>query len=187
MGKKARFNFVRKLKTQEIECMKGLWRTGVMTREQLEKKFDIKGQRLINLKNSKYLKIDEDKVYLGDRGETEMETRGMEFRYKSDLTTFEHDYQLSDFYLSLSEETRETWMTEKELLHHAEQSSRFFGFRTKIKEKYGKYQATPDGAFVSDGKLIGIDIITESYSNDDALQKEEFGMEFLHKTETIGR
>lgn len=182
MGKKAKFNFVRTIKGKEEECMRGLWRTGVMTREQLEKHFEIKGQRLTNLENSKYLTVNEEKVQLGEKGEQLMKSQGLEFQYVSSFKTFQHDYRLSQVYLDLDKDIRETWVTEKELHHIAEQSPKWSEFKARMEDMHSKdrCQATPDAAIQDrEGKWIGIDIVTNNYKDEDIEQKEAFCNEFL--------
>ncbi|MGM2984703.1 hypothetical protein ACS2S4_27495, partial [Bacillus cereus group sp. BC60] len=59
---------VRILKTKEIEGMDMLWKTGTATREQMEREYNIKGDRLKKLCHSGYLEERTGKIVLGEKG-----------------------------------------------------------------------------------------------------------------------
>lgn len=77
--------------------------------------------------------------------------------YKSDTTQLEHDYVLLKTYLYLSTEEKESWLTESRLQ---------IDYPTAIK--------TSDAMFIAKGKKIGVEVITDSYSEEDINNKKNF-------------
>lgn len=78
--------------------------------------------------------------------------------YRSRERQIEHDFILGEIYLMLSESERNTWKTE-----------------TELELKYPEIVVV-DGVYTDgrDGKLVGVEVITENYSKDMIKAKENF-------------
>lgn len=77
--------------------------------------------------------------------------------YKGDISQIEHDYVLLKIYLYLSVVEKESWITE-----------------SKLQQQYPSAKKTTDALFMKDGKRIAVEVITDSYSNDDIEAKKDF-------------
>jgi hypothetical protein len=77
--------------------------------------------------------------------------------YKSDTTQLEHDYVLLKIYLYLSTQEKESWLTE-----------------SSLQGEYPTATKTTDGMFIANGKKIGVEVITDSYSEEDIKNKKNF-------------
>jgi hypothetical protein len=77
--------------------------------------------------------------------------------YKSDTTQLEHDYVLTKIYLFLKLHEKESWKTENTL-----------------RQLYNS-EKTTDGLYkTADNKVIGVEVITDSYSKNEIEQKKDF-------------
>jgi hypothetical protein len=173
--------YVSKLRPSETNSLKGLWRVGVFTKEQMKEHFKISDVRLKQMENTRFIKIYEEKIYIDKKGIKECEKLGMAHRYSSNFKNFEHDHKLSRVYLSFSDNGRENWITEKELQEVASGRPEYNDFKNRMIEAHdkGKFQATPDAAYLTERGVIAIEITTNNYSNQDIEQKVEFSREFL--------
>ncbi|KZL88862.1 hypothetical protein CLMAG_57660 [Clostridium magnum DSM 2767] len=77
--------------------------------------------------------------------------------YKGDIGQLEHDYVLLRTYLYLSAEEKESWLTE-----------------SRLQIDYPHSAKTTDAMYISNGKKIGVEIITSSYMAEDIEAKKEF-------------
>ncbi|MFF1995386.1 hypothetical protein ACFVWC_30140 [Bacillus mycoides] len=180
---------IRILKTKEIEGMDMLWKTGTATREQMEREYSIKGDRLKKLCHSGYLEERTGKIVLGEKGIKKFKKEGKEYQYKTGINNAKHDIRLSEKYISLPKETRETWKTEKQLHSEAQKDPRYNDFKKRIVESHpqGKFQPTPDGAVYSEAHsgYIAIEVTTRNYKEIDIQQKQEFAKTFLSGYEQL--
>ncbi|PFU77880.1 hypothetical protein COK91_29045 [Bacillus cereus] len=180
---------IRILKTKEIEGMDMLWKTGTATREQMEREYNIKGDRLKKLCHSGYLEERTGKIVLGEKGIEKFRKEGKEYQYKTGINNAKHDIRLSEKYISLPKEIRETWKTEKQLHSEAQKDPRYDDFKKRIVESHpqGKFQPTPDGAVYSKvhGGYIAIEVTTRNYKENDIEQKQEFAKIFLSGYEQL--
>lgn len=77
--------------------------------------------------------------------------------YISKKDQINHDYKLALFYAKLTQQEKETWMTERD-----------------IRRKYPDANTVCDGAFKSKGELIGVEIFSDSYSTVYKKAKKDF-------------
>lgn len=77
--------------------------------------------------------------------------------YKSDVSQIEHDYVLLKIYMSLSLLEKESWITE-----------------SKLQVEYPSSRKTTDALFIKNGKKIGVEVITDSYSKIEVKAKMDF-------------
>jgi len=180
---------IRILKTKEIEGMDMLWKTGTATKEQMEREYNIKGDRLKKLCHSEYLEERMGKVILGEEGIKKLEKQGMQYQYKTSVRNAGHDIRLTEKYLSLPKDIQKTWKTERQLYIEAQNDPRFALFKERIVESHpqGKFQATPDSAVYSEahGGHIAIEVTTRNYKDIDIQQKQAFANTFLSGYEQL--
>ena len=84
--------------------------------------------------------------------------------YQSNARQIEHDYILGKIYLSLNDSERETWRTEGELMLFYPNSSVVDGVYTDINKA-----------------LVGIEVITSNYSENDISSKKDFISKYCDK------
>ena len=101
---------------------------------------------------------------LTDYGKTIINTLYLITPYKDNIRHIEHDYMLAKIYLSLSVEERESWVTEGELLIRYPNSSVVDGLFTDL-----------------DGHLVGVEVITSNYSENDIALKTDFISRYCDK------
>ena len=95
--------------------------------------------------------------YLSETGKEIIKKRYLINPYRSKPNQIEHDFLLGKIYLSLSDEEKETWITETELML----------IHPTI--------VVTDGVYIcNDNKKVGVEVITESYSKKDIEYKERF-------------
>jgi hypothetical protein len=78
--------------------------------------------------------------------------------YKTDLSQIEHDYALLKVYLFLNSKEKESWLTE-----------------TRLHIDFPASTKTVDGMYITgNNKRIGVEVITDSYTDDDINAKKDF-------------
>jgi hypothetical protein len=182
--KKKRPKAIVHVKTKEQEAFKCLWRTGVITKNQLQQYFDLKGQRLLNMEHSGFLEIKNDIVVLSNKGiQYCQENLQMKYRYYSSGTKYNHDLKQTQAYLNLPKYIQDTWKTEGELRAEAEASPLFERFRDDIQETFGgRFKPTPDAAIYSEkaGGYVAFECVTKNYTEQDVQMKHAFANTFLN-------
>jgi hypothetical protein len=150
---------------QDIQLLKTIAKTGLM----VEKFLPMIGLNLTRLRQHLASENIEKKgrfliygsatnVYtLTPRSKKRMQGDFLINLYKGDTGQLEHDYVLLKTYLYLSGEEKESWLTE-----------------SRLQIDYPHSAKTTDGMYMSNGRRIGVEIITSSYTPEDIEAKKEF-------------
>ena len=156
---------IKKLKGKDVDALKMLGRTGHVQKDVLKDYTGITENRINTFKNLDYL----SEVYDNNSDDRylRLTKEGRDFVleqlgvvcYKSNAPV--HDSQIVDYYMHMKKEEQESWRTETEL-HQI------------IKEQGIENVSPTDFAYVSNGKVIYVEIITSNYSNGQIEEKIEF-------------
>ena len=169
---------------QSIECelLRALWRCGVATKGQARGAFGIKDHRFRQLVREGYVDVYLGEVRLGEQGrEVCRWDMKMIFPYESKYRQVLHDLKLMSFYLSLSQEVRETWKTERQLYEENQADPLFAWLRSALEKEGQTFAAVPDGAFYSESQqgYVAVEVTTRSYTVKRVDQKRRFAELFL--------
>lgn len=91
--------------------------------------------------------------------------------YSPQLSSIEHDLKMGGTYISLTEEERQSWVTETELrtMYSAKVAS------GEIVEEEGKHYSTCDGAYIdSNGEIQMVEVIGSGYTKAMIVAKKNF-------------
>lgn len=94
-------------------------------------------------------------IYILSQRGKEMLLKNGRNLYKSDITQLEHDYVILNFYSKLPTEYQFSWRNE-----------------TELKSRYNS--STTDGIFISDGKIVAVEVLTPSYTAEFIKEKMNF-------------
>lgn len=154
------------LMEKDIHLFKSIARTGFVT-EQMLPFIKITRQRLYDhllngniKKKGNFLIFDSlTNVYvLTEKTKKQMQNDFLIDLYKSDITRLEHDFVLSKIYMFLHYMERESWKTESSLL-----------------KLYSGSEKPTDGMYISKaGMKIGVEVITDRYTQREIRQKKIF-------------
>ena len=151
---------------KDIQLLKAIAKTGFITESMLPL-FEITRQRLYQHITSDY--IEKKGVFLiygtmtnvytlTEHSKRRMKGDFLIDLYKSDASQLEHDFVLSQIYMYLSYDEKESWKTE-----------------TSLSQMYRGSNKTTDGLYISNGgKKIGVEVVTDSYSKEEVEQKQDF-------------
>lgn len=157
---------------KQIEVLKALCRTGVMTEEHMDKIFKITKKEINFLIEKNYIKTTKiynkkfklEKIYfLTQKGKNMLKNDlGMAYVYRTCIKQMEHDLKLSKFYCQLDRKIRNTWITETEILHKILPS---LGFKSTE-------NAAIDAIIKHNKQMVGIEAITKNYSIEEKQAKK---------------
>ncbi|WP_141505077.1 hypothetical protein [Paenibacillus luteus] len=183
-GKKS--EYIKAVKTAEQRALKNLWRTGVVTKSQLEKHYELHGERLAKFEKSGFISIQQDLIRLDKKGidycnkELKLDPS---YRYRSQSNHLKHDLKLTVAYLKLNPEIQETWKTEMQLYYEAKAQDNFLTFKQEMTEQHpsGHFKAVPDAAIQdpNTGLYMAFECVTKNYNEADIAQKEAFSAQYL--------
>ena len=168
--------YIKHITHRDIELFKQLARTGVTDRSQSEIFAKVNGDRLKKLENSGYIKRDTycvsgkstEIIRLNSKGKTycskELNIKSFAAAQSNHL---EHDLKLSLAYYSLSGETRETWMHERDIIKE---------IYVNYPEVKGNLKTCIDARIEVNGIKVAIEIVGSSYSQKDIADKETIAM-----------
>lgn len=168
---------------KEKEFLKCLWRCGVLSRKLALNEFKVSARHLYLLNKENIINLFDEKIFLGEEGIKYMRAN-YDFRYTTKFSNFKHDLTLATFYISLSPQVKETWVTQQELRYLLRSSPKYPQFKDKMMKLHPqkKFEAVVDAA-IFDRKItngyIGIEVISKHYSQYSIVQKKLFCEEFL--------
>lgn len=173
---------------RDRDGMVALTRVGIVRIEDLKKHCNLVDSRIKNWIRDGYAEkiIYEDQnelreaLLITDKGKELVRKQwGITRHYNAQTQSPYHDLALSDKYFSLSEQVRETWITESQIrdqfvqiledLHSQgkhEQADTYYDMMKK------GFISMPDGAYEEEGRIVMYEIITDSYSRQTMLAKE---------------
>lgn len=181
-GKKS--DVVKAVKSTEQRALKNLWRTGVLTKAQLEKHYQLHGERLAKFEKSGFITIQQDLIRLEKKGIDYCKKElNLEHRYISSSQHLKHDLKLTAAYLKLNPEIQDTWKTEMQLYYEAKAQDNFETFKREMTEQHpsGHFKAVPDAAIQDPktGHYMAFECVTKNYNEADIAQKEAFSAQYL--------
>lgn len=201
MARGRKSSYINKLTSKDQVFLKSLRDVGYLSQRHIKEEITLADKRLLNYMRDGYIEKcgyinrqtkESEFVYrLTSKGRTLAETQ-LNYRdfYKS--SSARHDLALADKYFSLSEADRATWRTETEMrkqfkqrieqLHQRGQHARAFTLDEALKKRE---ISIPDGAYVRDGQIYTVEIVTAAYGTAELAAKEAFIAEAGYKYETI--
>lgn len=150
---------------KDNQLLLGIAHTGFITTSLLSST-DISCKTLNKLINNKLIKRDGLFMIFGalnhvhtltPKGKQYVSSSLLTNCYKSDKSQLEHDYILSKLYWSISNSERNNWLNE-----------------TELKSKFRNALITCDAIYISNGLTIGVEVITDSYTQEAIDEKKEF-------------
>lgn len=157
---------IKVLKEKDLRLLKGMANTGLVSEDTL-KNYNISRRRINQHIKSRYVEKKRTIILsnltntyvLSDLGKRIIKRKYFLDCYKGNSVNPTHDYVLSEFYSLLKPDEQDSWLNENTL---------YKNFNKKVKK-------TTDGLFKSRrGLKIGIEIITNNYSDKDIEKKREF-------------
>lgn len=162
---------VGRITKRDGESMKAIAQTGVITKKNIHKYFNLNQNRIELLKRNNfivehtvYIKGNVQSYYtLGQKGYTFIKNEtDIEYIYKSNSHQISHDLKLNQIYCQCSELERSCWVNETELIH---KWSQFVPKKERV--------ASLDAIVSIDGTVIGIEVITNNYGEQELQEKQE--------------
>ena len=174
MGKGRKSEPIGRITKKDGDMMKAIARTGVISKANAVHFLGQNDKRLRLLEKNGYLRVENvftksggQTIYkLGSTGRTYIsEQTNISQLYRSNNTQLMHDLQLNNAYFQISETARDSWLNESQV-------KSIFG--NLIKEA-GIEKGGIDAVVYVDGQPIGIEVITNNYSQIEIDQKIEIG------------
>ncbi len=150
---------------KDIQLLKAIAKVGFVTEDFLKNIGSNKQGLKDNIKQGYIMKKGTYMVYGGlkniynltSKGKYKVKSDFLINPYKSDISQLEHDYCLAKVYQFLSYEEKQSWITE-----------------TGLRVRYG-HAVTTDAMYITrEGKKIGVEIVTDSYSKNEIESKMDF-------------
>lgn len=201
MGRGRKKQYINKLTTKDRDLLKAFRNVGYLNQRHIKQEIGLSDNRLLNFKRDGYIEQcaylnrqtkEMEHVYrLTDKGKKLVSTQmNLDNFYKS--SSARHDLALADKYFSLSNADRENWLTESDLrdrfnehiekLQDQGEIERAEQLREMLQERTIN---VPDGAFMKEGQIMFVEIVTNSYGTAELQAKQEFVQEMGVNYETI--
>ena len=170
---------IKVLTNKDKELLTQLYRTAVITKEQVRYYNVARPSRMDALVKSKYiekrvsfnhkLRRTETVYRLTDKGCKAISKDEEMMNRKYAYASVEHDAKLTDIYYSLSREEQSTWWTETDNRYACT------AMNNEYKQDEERKISAPDGSYVNNqGVRIAVEIVTDNYGNAEIQAKEEF-------------
>ena len=152
------------------ETMKCISHTGLITKANAQHYFNLNEKRINLLEKNNYITVHNVYTRQGIQTIYTLGTNGYKFikeettidhTYKSNLRQVKHDIKLSQMYCQITPDERIGWKNENQIIHHWESMSKV--------ERVGCL----DAIVTIDNQIIGIEVITNNYGQEELAQKEE--------------
>jgi hypothetical protein len=169
--------------SDERSLVKACFRVGVVHEQDIQKHFSrISVKRFRGMINSGFIKKSGKYYKLGEEGKNYCENKlNMKYKYKHRPEQIKHDAKLSKFYLSLSQDQRETWKTETQKRVELSQKKEYLDMYHDPRFKDLNKKFIPDGTYISQflGREVMVEVVTKHYSREDIEMKKETGERFF--------
>lgn len=175
--------FIKVLTSKDTELLKQLGRTGLSSRNQVEKYLGLSYERLVKLQNSKYIKLTEQMyrgksvliIQLDRKGKDHLKIEhNFSALSNAKIDHLDHDMKLTDCYYGLDKRIQETWKSENVIVKDI-----------YSKDKSQKLETCIDATVEVNGELIGIEAVGSSYSQADIDEKSKIGINVVKCKEVL--
>lgn len=155
------------------ETMKAIARTGICPITNAEKYFSLKKSTLDKMLKNNYIQSNSvitkngvtEVFKLGSKGHKWIkENTNIEWNYRSNTRQLEHDLKLNQIYCQLSQEVRESWKNENEVVKNWENLT-----GKPQEERTGSV----DAIIEVEEKLVAIEVVTNNYGEEELREKQE--------------
>jgi len=191
-----RSKYLKHMTGRDKNFLKQLARTGVTDRSQAVNFSKMNLNRLRQLENSKYITRENrcvsgrstEIIRLADKGKYFCKEK-LEIKELAHAQTnhLEHDLNVTLAYNNLSEEERETWQHERQIIR--ELNSKIKDIDPKYKNSDGRLKTCIDARATINGQIVAIEVVGSSYTQADIELKEDIALNVAGCDDifTIGR